>query len=450
MNRTLFFTIAVLASVPAFAGAEPAADPAALPAIDRALSLADAVALGRENVAAVRSARANAAAMGAQARSQAAMTKPGISTTTYATTGDSPNIFTTSPGVTPQNLFAVPSGGFADQNVTLMAPLFTGGRLGARSRAANLQAQGSVFGADAAALGAVLTVRMAYDNTLLQQALSDAAQARLDAEDEQVRVTQEKVTTGRSAPVDLLREQAEQADARQAVLAARNAAALAMADLKVALGVDQASKITLTDTLDNLAAQPEDLPGTLDGAQKLALANRPEVAQADRQASAAREAVKDAKGAYAPQVYGVAMGDATAMQGSSRIGYGVGVTVSLPLYDAGQRKADVDGAQAKTAQAMADEAAARQTVQRDVTAAWLALQTAQAQRDAAEAGLAAAQQGYDLETMRYNAGKAAAAERLDSLAALTRARANLAAAKAAILDARAQMARAVGNLPWRG
>lgn len=79
-------------------------------------------------------------------------------------------------------------------------------------------------------------------------------------------MTQEKVNTGRSAPVDLLREQAEQADARQVLLAAQNNAALVLVGLRSALGVSQASSIALSDSLNRLFGSRSRLPASLQDA----------------------------------------------------------------------------------------------------------------------------------------------------------------------------------------
>ena len=79
-----------------------------------------------------------------------------------------------------------------------------------------------------------------------------------------------------------------------------------------------------------------------------------------------------------------------------------------------------------------------------MASAWLTLQTATAQVQAAGAGVAAAQEGYDLATLRYNAGKSVTAERLDALAALVRAQGALAQAKADVVTARAKLLAAVG------
>lgn len=76
--------------------------------------------------------------------------------------------------------------------------------------------------------------------------------------------------------------------------------------------------------------------------------------------------------------------------------------------------------------------------------AWLTLQTATPQLHARTVGVAASQEGYNLATLRYNAGKSVTAERLDALSALTRAQGTL--AQAGIVIARARLQAAVGVL----
>ncbi len=419
----------------------------ALPVISCPLTLAGAVTLALANNLTLKASQADADAASAGARAARAQAKPTLSTTTYATAGDSPNIFTTSPGVGPQNLFNAPPHGFADQNLMLMIPLSTGGRIAARVRAGRIRAAAAVSTLDAARLSVTESVAEAYITALLRQSLVQAAQSRLAAEDEQVRVTLLKVGTGRSAPVDLLREQAEQADARQAVLRAQNEAALALVALKVTLGVSQDSSPALADTLEGLTNQAAALPSTLGSALRLAAARRSEIAAAAQRQEAAQAGVTDAQGAFRPQVYGVAMGDTmTFAPRQARTGYSVGITASLPLADGGQRRADVDAAKARLARAKAETQIARQTVTQDATAAWLSLETARAASQAALAGLAAAREAFHLAGLRYNAGKSVAAERLDALAALTRAQGNAAQAAADLLIARAKLSQAIGQV----
>ena len=441
-HRLLPLAASVLALLAGAAHTQTMPEPPVINSVP--LSLREALTVAAADSPALKQAQADADSASASARSSGAQTKPSLSTTTYGTVGDSSNILTSSPGVMPQNIFAVPPHGFANQDFMLMVPLFTGGRLGGAAASARRQSEAAALSVQAARLTVTEAVTEDYANAVRWEFLVDAAQARLTAEDEQVRVTQEKVGVGRLARVDLLREQAEQADARQALLAARNDAALALIALKTTLGVSQTSRLTLSDTLDGLAAASPG-PITLQDALLQADAHRPELAAARYQVEAAQAGVGAARGEYAPQVYGVAMGDAMTGAGVGRVGYTVGLTASLPLYDGGQRRADTDGAKARLDRARADALLARQTIDGQVASAWLTLQTAAAQGQAAAVGVAAAQQSYTLADLRYNAGKSVTAERLDSLSALTRAQGALAQAKTDLVIARARLQAALGR-----
>ena len=272
----LLGTVAAASMLPAHAQALPE-----LPTVTSStLTLRDAIRIAAAHNLTLKQSQADALSASASARSARAQAKPSLSTTTYGTVGDSPNILTTSPGVLPQNILGVPPHGFADQNLMLMVPLYTGGKLRYNIAAASQQSEAASLSRAASALAVTETVTEGYANALLQQALVTVAQTRVITEDEQVRETEKKVSVGRLAPVDLLREQAEQADARQALLAAQNNAQLALITLKTTLGVSQASQITLADSLDSLPSivPPADLVAAL----RLADTRRPELAVAMR------------------------------------------------------------------------------------------------------------------------------------------------------------------------
>lgn len=414
------------------------------PAAARRLSLRDALALAQGSNVSIKQRRADAEAAAAAARSTSAQQKPSVSTTTYATLGDSSNTFSTSPGVDPRNVIRIPPHPFADQNLMLMVPLFTGGSLAGRTASSRNQAAAASAGVAGVRLTVSAEVTQAYANAALGNALVAVAQAQQSAEDEQVRITAEKVQTGRLAPVDLLREQAAQAEARQSVLAAVNAQAQALVTLRSLLDLPQSSALALTDTLDTLIASPPTLPASL-GAALIDAKRRPELIAAEAQIQAAQSAVRSAEGAYAPQVYGVAMGDASAGAGVGRNGYTLGLTASLPLYDDGQRRADVDGAKARAERASADAQQAELQVEQETASAWLTQQTAAAQVSATAAGVAAAQEGYALANLRYNAGKSTTAERLDALATLVRAQGAFAQAQADVVTSQARLQAAIGR-----
>jgi outer membrane protein len=204
----------------------------------------------------------------------------------------------------------------------------------------------------------------------------------------------------------------------------------------------------LSDTLDGLAQESsgDRLPATKEEAVQLAMQNRPELVAAMRQTEAAGYGISAAKSAYAPQVYAVAMADGSVGQESegSRGGYTIGLTMSLPIWDGGQRRSDTDAAAAHLDRVRADAAKVRRDVEQEALSACLRYQAATARIAVAQAGLTAAEQGYTLANLRYNAGKSVTAERLDALAALTRSQSNLASAKADRVIAGAKLKAAMG------
>jgi outer membrane protein TolC len=327
-----------------------------------------------------------------------------------------------------------------------MVPLFTGGELAAKIGAAVALARAGESGYSTQTLATLESVTEAYVGTLLADAQVKSAQSRLDAEDEQVRISRAKVAGGSLAPVDLLREQAEEADARSELTEDQASADVAMVALKADLGVSQSSDIVLTDTLDSLASgATARMPSTLAAAMASADSSRPEIAAATARLKSVQSDLNAARGEYAPQVYGVGMADETSGKGlRGTAGYTVGLTASIPLYDGGARKADVDQAKAALDRANLDVELARQSVEQDVAQAWYELQSGQQQVSSAEAGVAAAEQGYSLADLRYSAGKSTTAERLDALAAQTRAQSDLAQAQAGLIVARSRLMAAMG------
>jgi outer membrane protein TolC len=342
-------------------------------------------------------------------------------------------------------LLASPKG-FADQNITLMAPIFTGGRLESALKAAMAQSMAADESLKATMLASESDAAQAYLIAVLQSSLVEVAQGRVTAEEAQVAAAKEKVTEGKLAPVDLLREQTELAQANQALIEARNSAALALVDMKQALGISQLSAVTILNSVETLPALPAP-QATLEQALSHAAANRADLRAASRMNDAAADQIRSTHSEYSPQVYGVVMADATAQSGEFREGYTIGIAASIPLYDSGSRKADEAAAAAKALRAHADAAQAQLSIEQSVAAAWLNLQTAKSKLDVAQAGLGAAGESSRLADLRYTGGKSTVAERLDAFAALIRARGDMAQAKVGVTIAQVRLLAAVGDRP---
>jgi outer membrane protein TolC len=405
--------------------ARPAADsPPAAPADAPAplrLSVDEAVRLALRENPTLKSAQAEALAAQTSARAARAETRPRVSATTYASTSTMSSVLTTPPGVGgPTNAYVALPAQHLDQDLMLMIPLLTGGRLSAGIRSAQAEGSAAARDAEGTALDIALTVKEAYRRALYTRATVSVSDERVKEETERVRVAQERFDVGRGAKVELLRAQAELADAQQGQTDAVRDGDLALIDLRVSIGVSAETPLELTDSL-TLSGEPVEPDERL----SLAVQNRPELRGANLRVQAAEAELTRTRAAYRPQVYGVAMADinATRRMGMSG-GTTLGITVGWPLADGGSRRAEVEAAQARLDQARSNEQALWIRVQAEVKRASLELAAAAANITRSQAAVIAGEEEYRLAQLRYEAGRSVLVEVLDAFTALTRARTN--------------------------
>lgn len=439
-KRVCFVWCLALAFLTFRAAAQPLA--ADRPRIQGALTLKDAIEIGlRENLG-LRTQQAEARAAAAEARFARSQTLPQISANSFLSTGDMSALLSSAPGVMPISSNLVPPKGFADQNLTLMVPLFTGGRLQGLVRAARERQQAATDEISETRLEVILQVKSAYYRALLAGEFVKVAQARVEAAQELLKVTRALYEVGKGIEASVLRVEAEVADAQRALTSARNEQAKALLNLKVVMGVRLDSEITLTDILVFAPLQ-----GDLNPYLEEAARNRPAVKAAHARFRAAGAERQAAQGTLLPQVYGMAMGDTFRAQNGTGSGRGstLGVVLSLPLMDSGERQAMVAKMKALQQRAEAELHQTELRVANEVQQAWLDVQTAEQNYRTAQAALQAAQSAYEVIALRVQAQKSILVEQLDALAALTQARANLAQALYEHLIAAARLQRAIGK-----
>ncbi len=412
------------------------------PQINGALTLAEAVQTGlRENLM-LRAAQADVKAAAAGTRIARSQERPQLSATTYLTYGDFSNIFSTAPNVTPGNNLLVPAQGYADQNLMFMVPVYTSGRLEQQRRAASERERAA--GADVGGVQAetALRIKEPYYRALLAAENVKAAQARVEAATELVRTTQALFTAGKGLEASVRRVEAEQADAQRLLATARNSQAKALLDLKVAMGVRLESEITLADAL-TFTPPASDLSAQMAAAARL----RPELRSAQARVAAAGHQTRAIRASQGLQVYGTAMADGlTSHPTGTREGYSVGLVLSLPLLDGGQRQAETAQSRAQEERTQAEARDLELKVANEVQQAWLDVQTAAENYRTAQVALLAAQSAYDVTALRVQNQKAILVEQLDALSARTQARSNVAQALYDHSLAVARLQRAVGRL----
>lgn len=439
MSRCIYpFAAALIAATPAACTAQLATD---LPSINGPVSVQKAVETALANNLEVLSSQAEAAAAGQETRAARAMSKPQLSANSYLAAGSMPNIFSSSPGVMPTSSIVAPGKGFADQNLTLMVPLYTGGKLSNQVKAAAKREDAAKAGIGTARADAALMVKDAYYRVLLAAEMVKVAQARVDAAGALVQQNRQLFEAGKGIQAAVSRAEAEQADAQRMLTSAQNDRAKMLLDLKRAMGVRLDSDISLSDAL-TFAAPSGDVNGSLNEANKM----RPELLAARASLLAAGAAVGAARGSQGPQVYGAAMGDAFGPDDMGRnVGGTVGLVLSFPLLDAGQRRAELGQADAMRKRSEAQLKSTELRVATEVRQAWLDIGTADQNLKTAQAAVQSAQAAYDVAVLRVQSGKAILVEQLDAQAALTQAKTNLAQALYDHSIAVARLQRAVGR-----
>jgi outer membrane protein len=411
------------------------------PVVTQPISISDAVAIALKNSPKIASQSYMAAAAEARAGMARSMTRPTITTTTFATTGTMPMIVSGAPGVDPQPVISTPDTRQFDQNLMAMYPIYTGGRLNAQWRAARSLSQSAKADAAAMSLDVALDAKTAYRAALLASKFVEAYQTRVDESKERLRIAEIAFQEGKIAKYDLLRNQTELAESQQTLINAQRDVDMALIDLKTVLGVSLDSHFTLTDQLTIQPAQ-----GDLVDFTGRALKQRPEVSAAQARVASAKAGVSAAKGAYSPQVYAVAMQDFVSVSGNgSDNGYTVGVTAGFPILDGGQRRSATKEATAMKQQAEADQRSIELQINKEVGSAWVQAQAAAKTVDLAKAAVDQADEDYRVIKLRYEAGKAINVEVLDALASLTRAQTNYAQAIYEQNVALDKLHRAVGD-----
>jgi outer membrane protein TolC len=329
--------------------------------------------------------------------------------------------------------------------------------------------------------------RTAFRDVLARRVLIDVARAMLATNQEQLRIDQSRFQAGAIPEFYLRRDEAEVANAQQQLTNAQRDTELALVQLKTVMGIHPDSPLapagslgfepaaTIIERLSGRAPAPESgaSPAPPDAAPpgappaprvpaaappatlveryrsrliSLAEMQRPELHAARLRVEQAAQGVAVARSAYRPQIGIGAMGDfMTGADVKTFGGTSFGLTASLPLFDAGLRRADRRSAEADRRHREQDAARSALEVGQQVTNALLSLEAAEQNVATAQAGARAAEEDYRVALQRYQAGRGILVEALDALAARTRAQTNVVQALYEYNVAQDQLRRAVGE-----
>jgi outer membrane protein TolC len=232
--------------------------------------------------------------------------------------------------------------------------------------------------------------------------------------EERLRVSREEFEAGRAARFNVLRDEAELANAIQLDTLARSQAALALIALKTTLGVDLASPITASEPLQYV---PE--PVSVEEGVREGTAQHPEVRASETRAEAAQADVRAAYGRYLPDLSATWMYDWQRMNNRGEMtetpeGYSAGLVLTIPLFDGFMRENAIRTARARQDQAKEQAVLARQQIAKAVNQAALMLQAAEQNVEASRKGLAQGKNSSaSCRAVRQRPGSGGGARRAD-------------------------------------
>lgn len=320
---------------------------------------------------------------------------------------------------------------------------------------------GSIDVARQTAVAADLTHNTTVENTILQveaaafgylgtRAQRDAAKAGLDEATAALDAASERHRVGLATIADVLQAKTARSQAELALETFEGSLLVTRGALAVSMGLAANTPIDIPDVA--AADSVHFVAESVDTLIELAVRNRPELATARAQASAAQSQIRVVRAAALPALALTATG---ATNGSSAPGfsgpvYQLGFGIQVPVFTGFSTQFDTRAAQEQYQSALARAEATKQQIIQQVFTAYYTLRTSTQRVRTTRDLLASATQSEVVARERYKEGVGSIVDLLIAQSALASARAEAADARWTWRSALAQLAHDVGILNARG
>ncbi len=441
------FLAAVLMVFGLAAGPRAAGARESLPRMEGPVTMGQAVELALKYSRKVKASGADERVMASMRREAFAGFLPSASANGYGVNQNmTPNVYFSAGDTMARNLQVFGTNRAYDLNVTGMWSLFSGGRTYYGYKAASARADSATQMLRGTELDVAMQARLDYIAAVREQENARVTGDLVRQTEERLRVTREEFEAGRVARFNVLRDEAELANAIQMDTMARNRAEIALIALKTTLGLDLASPISVAEPL-----RYERMTISVEEGVRQAVEGHPDVQAAAKQVEAAEAEVRVALGRYLPDLSATAMYDWSRFNNRGEPsrkpeGYSAGLVLTIPIFDGFMRENAIATARAKRDKAQEQEVLARQQVAKEVSQAALMLAAAEKNVEASRKGLEQAEEQQRIVQERYATGRGIQLEVLDAQVTLTRARFNVVAALADFQSSAAMWLKATGRL----
>ncbi|MBV8208772.1 MAG: efflux transporter outer membrane subunit [Burkholderiaceae bacterium] len=281
-----------------------------------------------------------------------------------------------------------------------------------KNRAAFEQALGQARAAEvdeqAVKLALSSSIAHAYVQLMRGYQQLDVAQATVEQRERTLALTRDRNAAGIDSKLELKQAEAAVPAAREQVAQWEERIALARNQIAALMGQgpDRGAAIerpaAMTDRQPEAGALPSRVPSQL-------LGHRPDVVAQRWRVEAARRGIDVAKARFYPDVNLTAFIGFQSLGGSSLLALenreaGAGPALSLPLFDAGQRRAQLAGADAQYDEAVEQYNQTLADALREVVDQLDTLRSVSHQRIEEQRALASSREAYDLALLRYREG----------------------------------------------
>jgi outer membrane protein TolC len=334
-------------------------------------------------------------------------------------------------------------------SLSFAQPLYTGGRVAAQQRQADLGRRTAELATTSARASVALDVTRAFYDAALSDrllAIAESGQAQAEAAYAQAR---QAFDAGRQPEFELLRAQVARDNQRPAVIRARANRDVAYLRLRQLLELPATAAVQVDVDLDAPSLPP---PAPFADAFALVSAqgagDRAVIRQAEALVQVREAAVAIAKAQRRPSIalsssfgeVGYPSSGAFPMPGDFRTNWTVGAAVSMPIFTGRRLEADEQTARADLDDAQARLKQTRELAELDLETARQDLAAAEAVWQASAGTVQQAQRAYEIAELRYREGVSTQLELSDSRFSLQQAQANRAQAARDVQVARARLA----------
>lgn len=319
------------------------------------------------------------------------------------------------------------------------------GLTAANVRAAEANADAAVSGVSVTSLDVRRDVEVAYLEALARKRLVVVAEATVKSEDAHLDQAKRFVAAQAKDPIEVAQAQSRDSNAKSALAQAQSNEAVALANLRAAIGWIDPSRAPAVDV--NWPTPVNEAPQDLGTLVSIARKFRPEIAQYDKQIYAADASVTAAHAERRP----VLSANASAIWSpdtdnwSPEPTWQASLSLSWALFDGGRSHADVRVANANLISAQASRDALLVSLTSSLESSRAQIVANKANVDASTEAVTAAQAQLKLAEARYAQGLGSQIELADAQTAVTTASGNLITAEWQLADAWATLRRALGD-----